>query len=121
MKGQNELKEGLYFIHGYYMRDNDDVNVREIFRNQMIIMKDSMDNIYDIDTYDIDLRESHLQNQISQGQFVYYDGESFQSAEDNPTSIMYTQLNKQLIHLIGYENYGNQPEEISGNISDVHS
>lgn len=120
MKGQNELKEGLYFVHGYYMRDNENANAREIFRDQMIIMKDGIDNMY-VDAYDINVREMHIQNQISQGEFVYYNGESFQTAESNSTSIMYAELNKQLIGSIGYENYGNQPEEISEYISEIYS
>lgn len=84
-------------------------------------MRDSIDNIYDIDAYDINLIEMRIQNQIPQGEFVYYNGEYFQTAEDNPTSIMYTELNRQLVSLIGFENYGNQSEKISEHISDVYS
>lgn len=80
MKEQNELKKGLYFVHGYYMRDNENVNAREIFRDQMIIMHDSIDSIY-ADAYDINLREMRIQNQIPQGEFVYYNGESFHPSE----------------------------------------
>lgn len=121
MKGQAKLKEGLYFIHGYYMRDYDNANVKEISRNQMILMKDSMDNVYDIDAYDVNLWEANMENRIPQGEFVYYNGQNFMSAENNPTSIVYKELNKQLVSSIGYENYGNQPDEISDNILNVHS
>ena len=89
----------------------------------MILMRDSMDDIYDIDAYDINLREMQMDNQVTipQGEFVYYDGRSFRTAEDDPISIMHTELNRQLIRRIGFENYGNQPEEVNENISDAHS
>ena len=112
MKREFELKEGLYCVHGYYLsgwREND---MEELYRDQMILMQDSMDDIYDIDAYDINLREMRLENQIMipEGEFVYYDGREFQTAEDNPTSIVHTELNKQLIRTIGFQNYGNQPK-----------
>ena len=89
----------------------------------MILMQDSMDDIYDIDAYDINLREMRMENQIMipEGEFVYYDGREFQTAEDNPTSIVHTELNKQLIRAIGFQNYGNQPKEENEDISDVCS
>lgn len=121
MKKERDLNEGLYFVHGYYMSDNTEQDNTEIYRNQMILLKDSIDSIYDIDAYDINLREMRIQNQILQGEFVYFDGEGFQTAENDPTSIMYTELNRQLARLIGYTNYGIQPEEVSDNISDVYS
>lgn len=122
MKRESDLKKGLYFVHGYYISEVRE-NVAELYRDQMILMKDSMDDIYDIDAYDINLREMQMDNQIAipQGEFVYFDGKRFQTAEDNPTSVMHTELNRQLIRRIGFENYGNQPEEVNENISDVHS
>ena len=74
MKREFELKEGLYFVHGYYLsgwREND---IEELYRDQMILMQDSMDDIYDIDAYDINLREMRMENQIMipEGEFVYY-------------------------------------------------
>lgn len=123
MKREYELKEGLYFVHGYYLSGRRENDIEELYRDQMILMKDSMDNIYDIDAYDINLREMRIDNQIAipQGEFVYYDGTSFQTAEDNPTSIMHTELNRQLIRRIGFENYGNQPQETENFISEVYS
>ena len=123
MKREFELKEGLYFVHGYYLsgwREND---IEELYRDQMILMQDSMDDIYDIDAYDINLREMRMENQIMilEGEFVYYNGREFQTAEDNPTSIVHTELNKQLIRTIGFQNYGNQPKEVNEDISDVCS
>lgn len=123
MKREFELKEGLYFVHGYYLsgwREND---IKELYRDQMILMQDSMDDIYDIDAYDINLREMRMENQIMipEGEFVYYDGREFQTAEDNPTSVVHTELNKQLIRTIGFQNYGNQPKEVNEDISDVCS
>ena len=42
MKREFELKEGLYFVHGYYLsgwREND---IEELYRDQMILMRDSI-------------------------------------------------------------------------------
>ena len=77
----------------------------------------------DIDAYDINLREMRMENQIMipEGEFVYYDGREFQTTEDNPTSIVHTELNKQLIRAIGFQNYRNQPKEENEDISDVCS
>ena len=39
MKREFELKEGLYFVHGYYLsgwREND---IKELYRDQMILMQ----------------------------------------------------------------------------------
>ena len=121
MKNERCLEKGLYFVHGYYINGNKEEDINVLNRDQMILMKDSIDDIYNIEAYDVNLREMHIQNQIPQGEFVYYNGQSLQTAEDDPNSIIYTELNRQLANIIGYENYGNQPEEISEQISDVHS
>lgn len=123
MKRERELKKGLYFVHGYYLSGGRENDIEALYRDQMILMRDSMDDIYDIDAYDINLREMQMYDQVAipQGEFVYYDGRRLQVAEDNPVSIMHTELNRQLIRRIGFENYGNQPEEVNENISDVHS
>ena len=121
MKNGRELDKGLYFVHGYYISGNREQDTSELYRDQMILLKDSFDSVYDIDAYDVNIREMRIQNQISQGEFVYYDGEQFQTAANDPTSVMYTELNRQLARLIGYTNYGIRPEEVSDNISDVYS
>lgn len=121
MKSKKELEKGLYFVHGYYASEDNERDTQEPYHNQMIVMKDSMDDIEGIEAYDIDLEERDVQNRIPQGEFVYYSGEGFQIAEDNPTSIMYRELNEQLIRTIVQENYENQPEEVSDSISDVYS
>lgn len=121
MKQKEELKEGLYFVHGYYSHQQEVVDTREIFRNHMILMKDSIENVYDVDAYDINLREVSMQSQILSGEYIYYNGETFQNAEENPTTVMYKEINKQLVKSIGYENYGNQPLEGVEKTSDVYS
>lgn len=121
MKREHELTRGLYFVHGYYLSEWRERDIEELYRDRVILMRDSMDDIYDIEAYDIDLRERRINIEIPQGEFVYYDGESFQSAESDSTSIMHTELNRQLIRKIGFENYGNQPKEIRSSISKVYS
>ena len=121
MKKEFELEKGLYFVHGYYISGNRENDIKERYRDQMILLKDNIDSVYDIEAYDVNLREMRVQNQFPQGEFVFYNGEGLQTAENDPTAIMYTELNRQLTGLISYENYGNQPEEISDNISEVFS
>ena len=67
MKREFELKEGLYFVHGYYLsgwREND---IEELYRDQMILMQDSMDE------YTISLDQCHLDK-------VFYDENSISYA-----------------------------------------
>ena len=119
MKNERDLQKGLYFVHGYYLSGMRDDDVRELYRDQMILLKDSMD-IYDIDAYDINLREMQIKNQnvIPEGEFVYYDGKGFQIAEGNPTSITYTELNNYLISTIEFH----KPENILyEDVTDIHS
>lgn len=119
MDGQSELKEGLYFIHGYYMQENDNAN--KLFRDQMILMKDSIEDVYNIQAFDINTVEMWMETRIPQGEFAYFDGKGLLTAEHNPTAIMYSELNRQLSNSISYLNYGNQPEELSEDVTDVRS
>lgn len=121
MKRETELKEGLYFVHGYYSSEWSLDSEEELRRDQMILVRDSMDDLYDIDAYDVNLREMQIGNRILEGEFVYYNGREFQTAEDNPVSVMHTELNEQLIRAIEFQNYGNQPKEVDEDVSDVFS
>lgn len=121
MKKERELEEGLYFVHGSYISGHNEKDIMDLRRDQVILLKDSMDFTYEIDAYDINLREMRIETEIPQGEFVYYNGESLYVEENNLTSIMYTELNRRLISLIENENYENRPEEIQNNISDVYS
>lgn len=119
MKKEHDLREGLYFVHGYYLSGMRDHDVRELYRDQMILLKDSMD-IYNIDAYDINLREMQIENQtaIPEGEFVYYDGKGFQIAEGAPTSITYTELNNYLINMTEFHKPENKSYE---EVTDIHS
>lgn len=121
MKSQGELEEGLYFVHGYYTQENNNLDTNEISREQMLLMKDSIDNVYGIETYEVNTREMLPEGELPQGEFAFFDGRRIYTVENDPTAIMYTELNKQLATSIGFDSYGNQPEELSGNISDVYS
>ncbi len=65
MKREYELKKGLYFVHGYYLSGGRENDIEELYRDQMILMRDSMDAIYDLDAYDINLREMQMDNQVT--------------------------------------------------------
>lgn len=121
MNREWDLKKGLYFVHGYYMSERSVQDTEELYRDQMILMRDSMESIYDIEAYDINLSEMQISSQLPQGEFLYYNGENFQPADNSPTSIMYSELNQQLINSIGFEHYGNKSQEIAENISEVYS
>lgn len=62
-----------------------------------------------------------MTNLFPQGEFVYYNGESFEVSNDDPTAIMHAELNKQLIRSIRRKNYRNRPKQISDQISNVYS
>lgn len=101
-----------------------EINQDKMRRNKNIILKNIDKFVFKmIDAYDINLREMRMENQIMipEGEFVYYNGREFQTAEDNSTAIVHTELNKQLIRMIEFQNYGNQPKEVNEDISDVHS
>lgn len=121
MNDQREMKEGLYFIHGYYTQENDNVRANELFRNQIILMKDDFENVYNIQAFDVSVQEMRMESRIMQGEFAYFDGQRLLTAENNPTQIMYSELNRQLSNTISFLNYGNQPNELSENISKVYS
>lgn len=60
MKREYESTKGLYFVHGYSLNGGRENDIEELYRDQMILMRDSMDDIYDIDAYDINLREMQM-------------------------------------------------------------
>lgn len=135
-KTELDLEEGLYFVHSYYLNKfADDYHLLEADkdiitgkRNQMILLKDSMDDLYSAEAFDVNLEEIGIDDMtFPEGTFVYYNPDAenrrnrFQSAENHPTAIMYTEVNRQLTRVISYENYGNRPKKIEGAISDVHS
>lgn len=121
MKREKDLKEGFYFVHGYYWDGISRYNKKELYRNHMILIKDNFEDVYDIDAYDIDLIKMKIDNFIPPGEFVYYRDKYIKIAEKDSNSIVYSELNKQLIKMIGYEHYGNQPKKISGIMKDVYS
>lgn len=123
MKSERELQKGLYFVHGYYLSDMRDDDVSDLYRDQLILLKDSMEDMYEIDAYDINLRELHIKDQTEfpEGEFVYYDGKEIQLAIDNPTSINNTNLNEQLRNTILPNSDLNKPIEVKRKVSEVNS
>lgn len=135
-KTELDLEKGLYFVHSYYLNKfADDYHLLEADkdiitgkRNQMILLKDSMDDLYSAEAFDVNLEEIGIEDMtFPEGTFVYYNPDAenkrnrLQSAENDPTAILYTEVNRQLTRVISYENYGNRPKKIEGAISDVHS
>lgn len=126
-KTELNLQEGLYFVHGYYLSGSEEQVVKGK-RNHMILLKDSMEDIYDIEAFDVNLEEMRIDGTTFQeGTFVYYNVDidngigRLRSAEDDPTAVVYTEVNRQLVHSIGYENYGNKPKKLETPVSEVHS
>ena len=119
MRMKDFRENELYFVHGYYASGRIEETTYEWNRDHMIIVKDSMDDIFGIEAYDIDLTENPLLNYLPQGEFVRYNGESFEISRDNPTAIMHTELNKQLIRSIRRKNYKNEPKPITEEITQI--
>ncbi len=127
---EKELKKGYYFIHGYYLDKED-----EIYKepggtqyNRVILIRESIDNVYDINTYNIDTYDIAIErlgenNNFSQGELVYYNKNRkiFRSAENEPVAMMYRELNMMLSSSIKGINYYNKPTELATDIVDVYS
>ena len=135
-KTERDLEKGLYFVHSYYLNKFvDDYHLLEADqdiitgkRNQMILLKDSMDDLYSAEAFDVNLEEIGIDDMtFPEGTFVYYNPDA---EKKKPISkcgelpygdYVYTEANWQLTRVISYENYGNRPKKIEGAISDVHS
>lgn len=118
-KTERDLVKGLYFVHGSYISDHNRRDISNRYRDQMILVQDSFDSIYDINTYDVNLREMGINEAFPQGEYIYYDGKRFRSAEDDPTAIIHSELNRQLRE----SSLFSEPEkqEDSDTVSDVYS
>lgn len=110
-----DFEKELYFVHSYYLNKFvDDYQLLEADkdviagkRNQMILLKDSMDDLYSAEAFDVDLEEIGIDDMtFPEGTFVYYNPDAenrrnrLQSAENHPTAIMYTEVNQQLTRVI---------------------
>ena len=40
MKNERDLSKGLYFVHGYYISGNWEQDISELYRDQMILLRD---------------------------------------------------------------------------------
>lgn len=114
MASKEILKEGLYFVH-YIGTD------KESDHRRMVLTKESMESPCAVRGYEVDADEMVLENGVSEGNFACFDGEKLISAENDPTAMMYAEINRQLTEDINLRNYGNKPKELSGRITDVCS
>lgn len=119
LKNEWDLVEGLYFVHGYYINDNNERDAVNLNRDQIILLQDSFDSINEIDTYDVNLREKLIDERFLPGTYIYYDGKRFHSAEGDPTAIMHSELNRQLHESSLF--YEPVSQEVPDTISNVYS
>lgn len=122
-QSKTELEKGLYFVHGYY---SEEVNDNMPYGDHIILFRDGGDELYDIDVYDVNLRQFNFRNQSwLQGEYVFYDGENINIA-DNEKAENYKIFNERLIDsIISGENFvhylhPNQDKE-RDNVTEVYS
>lgn len=143
------FQEGLYFVHGYYGKEEkediredgekpeNEENSKEDFYNRIILTKESLDDLYAIEGYDLDVSEIRLEERPQEGSFLYVDknhfrtfngncflmwrGGWFPKADHSSDVLVYREINRQLVEAVNRRNYGNRPLELSGRITDVCS
>lgn len=121
MKNEHQMEKGLYFLHGYYLGSTRENDIDNIYRDQMILMKDSFEEEGQVEAFDVNVREVRMEERIPNGEFVYYNGETVRAVPDSTPSITYSALNNEIVRSINYENYGAIPQEDSDDVSDVYS
>ena len=119
----DRLKEkGLYFVHGFYRGESnitDEYNEKE--SDHIILFQDRIDLPEALSAYDVPLNYySHGQN-LTEGDFVAFDGDTISNAENNPISIMYKELTNQIVKQVNYSNIHNRPDSTEFNATEVYS
>lgn len=80
-----KMKGKLYFVYGYYSSQNQNIEITgntEIIRDRMILMRNDINNVYNVQTEDISI---HDQEYISlTEEYIIYDGNSVKPGGNNP-------------------------------------
>lgn len=130
-------KEEIYFVHGFYYEDERDYlrrieqditfqdgvsDAERIKPDHIILIKDSIDNEFAVQSLNVDIRDIEIDDSITQGTYVYYNESSIVSAENNPVVTVYKELNNAITRSLRYENENNVPHvENFDNVSDICS
>lgn len=117
-----ELKEGLYFVHGFYASNTENINAREIFRNRILLHKSTLEDINALEEFDISVDDNRIEGQILEGQYVFYDGKTIQEAENHPLAILYREINRLVTDELIQRNLESYPETFPNDrVTDVVS
>ena len=96
-----QMKGKLYFVHGYYSSQNQNVGIienREIVRDRIILMRNDINNIYNVHIEDVSIFNQEYLPVM--GDYVIYDGNRIEPANSNPTAQMYNMLGEALRYTI---------------------
>lgn len=131
------MSEELYFVHGFYYGEESDYfrkldqditfqgkeyDMERIKPDHIILIKDSIDDEFAVQSLDINLRDVEVEDGIIQGAYVYYNGSSIVSAENDPVAVVYKELNSVITRSLRYENENNEPyADNYDNISNICS
>lgn len=113
-------KEELYFVHGYYSSNNEFIennNRQEIIRDTVILVRDNIEDVLDVEMIEVPISgQDYLP---FEGEFVLYNKERIEPANNHPITLMYNILAQSLRESI-VSSY-TLPRNEDGNITDVKS
>lgn len=116
-------KGELFFVHGFYQSDKYGHNyLKKHERKGVVLLKDSFDSEYVASGITVELSQKVIYGQdIVQGNFVYYNGETVLNADFDPSSVVFGELNNRLSSevMLGYEN--NKPTNSEIDVTKCYS
>lgn len=124
MKEENRnIEKGLYFVHGFYLEyeENGEINYENIVRNHILLYKCTLEDIYNLEEFEININDPRIQGNIEEGHYVFYDGETIQNADEHPTARLYREINTLVLEQLRRTNADSLPEKGYDRISDVIS
>lgn len=95
------MKGKLYFVHGYYSSYDGNEQIienNEIIRDRIILMRNDINNVYKVEIEDVSIYDQKYLPLT--GEYVIYDGNIIESANNNPTAQMYNILGESLRYRI---------------------
>lgn len=121
-ENKKELKEGLYFVHGFYASNTENISSKEIFRNRILLHKSTLEDIYALEEFDISVDDNRIEGPILEGQYVFYDGKTIREAENHPLAVLYREINRLVTNELIQRNQESYPETFTNDrVTDVVS
>lgn len=113
MKERNRnIKKGLYFVHGLYLgyEDNPEYSYEDIARNRVMLHKTTIEDIYKVQEFEINIDDPRIEGNIEEGHYVFYDGETIQNADEHPTAQLYREINTLVLEQLRRRNLDSLPD-----------